>query len=340
MAAPRERSRPAASRAHRRGLIGTRAAARGRHGRRHDDLGGASHHEVAPPDSVLVARDWLMHALGRACLALRDPDCAPLLGPPVPGATLPLGARVPGTSLELDPASAAFNLGAMIRGERACPADHVAAALAAADYCGAPRALRRRRTSGRRRPAGCAAPGRSPLPRAGGRGPVPRRSLAVPARRRRLRRHRPARWWCRAAVRRRASREPRRLAGRGRGRHAGPRREQRRAAGENAARALRHALAVLREAPPAGVGADAASGGYDGSRAGAPGAGRVTDTIGASLPSATPAPEHACLGADFAAAVASVYPPTQAAAIVGLFGPGPGLEALAVDAFVARLVRN
>jgi len=33
----------------------------------------------------------------------------------VPGATLPNGARVPGTSYELEPVHAAFNIGCMIR---------------------------------------------------------------------------------------------------------------------------------------------------------------------------------------------------------------------------------
>ena len=48
-------------------------------------------------------------------MALGDRDCARLLGPVVPGAELPGGARVPGTACELDPVQAAFNIGAMIR---------------------------------------------------------------------------------------------------------------------------------------------------------------------------------------------------------------------------------
>jgi hypothetical protein len=46
----------------------------------------------------------------------------------VPGATLTQGARVPGTSLELEPARAAFNLGAMMDGAA------LAAILPVADY--------------------------------------------------------------------------------------------------------------------------------------------------------------------------------------------------------------
>ncbi len=46
----------------------------------------------------------------------------------MPGATLTQGARVPGTSLELEPARAAFNLGAMMEGAA------LAAILPVADY--------------------------------------------------------------------------------------------------------------------------------------------------------------------------------------------------------------
>lgn len=57
---------------------------------------------------VGTARHILIDALGRAFEALRDPECAALIGPLVPGALMPGGARVPGTSLELDPAQAAY----------------------------------------------------------------------------------------------------------------------------------------------------------------------------------------------------------------------------------------
>lgn len=60
-------------------------------------------------DNILAtARHGLIAALGRAFEALRDPECAALIGPLVPGALMPGGARVPGTSLELDPAQAAY----------------------------------------------------------------------------------------------------------------------------------------------------------------------------------------------------------------------------------------
>jgi 2-methylcitrate dehydratase len=62
----------------------------------------------------------------------------------VPGATLKGGARVPGTSYELDPINAAFNIGAMIRwldfndtwlaAEWGHPSDNLGGILATADY--------------------------------------------------------------------------------------------------------------------------------------------------------------------------------------------------------------
>ncbi len=313
---------------------------------------GAVGHDSAP--AIVVghdaARDWLVHALGCACLALRDPDCAPLLGAPVPGATLPLGARVPGTSLELDPASAAFNLGAMIRGERPSPADHVAAALAAADY-----AARHAHYDG------VAPPTVADLLAALRQAEAFGRALAGDDQ------CRGDPWLCQRAAdafvatallggraaqqfeaARRASLDGSPAAARV-ATH-GPRREQRRAAGENAARALRHALAVLREAAPspgaspatvAGTGAGVAAGeDAAGARIGAGTAATAAALAGVAPANAAPALEHACLGGAFLAAVTAIYPPAQAAAIVALLGPGPGLEALAVDAFVARLVRN
>jgi len=58
--------------------------------------------------AIETARHCLIDALGGAFEALRDPECASLISPLVPGALMPGGARVPGTSLELDPAQAAF----------------------------------------------------------------------------------------------------------------------------------------------------------------------------------------------------------------------------------------
>ena len=62
-----------------------------------------------------TARYCLMAALACGFEALKVPACVRLLGPIVPGAVMAGGARVPGTSYELDPVQAAFSIGAMIR---------------------------------------------------------------------------------------------------------------------------------------------------------------------------------------------------------------------------------
>ncbi|MDP7537262.1 MAG: MmgE/PrpD family protein, partial [Methylococcales bacterium] len=91
-----------------------------------------------------MAHYCLMDALGCAILALSYPACNKLLGPIVPGATLRVGARVPGTRYQLEPVQAAFNIGAMIRwldfndtwlaAEWGHPSDNLGAILAIADY--------------------------------------------------------------------------------------------------------------------------------------------------------------------------------------------------------------
>ena len=68
-----------------------------------------------PIDSALAfetAHYCLIDTLACGFQALDYPACTKLLGPVVPGAVLPGGARVPGTSYELDPVQAAFNIGA------------------------------------------------------------------------------------------------------------------------------------------------------------------------------------------------------------------------------------
>lgn len=91
-----------------------------------------------------TAQWCLMDTLACGLQALQFPACTKLLGPVVPGATLPGGARVPGTRFELDPVHAAFNIGAMIRwldfndtwlaAEWGHPSDNLGAILALADY--------------------------------------------------------------------------------------------------------------------------------------------------------------------------------------------------------------
>ncbi|MBP9592517.1 MAG: MmgE/PrpD family protein, partial [Steroidobacteraceae bacterium] len=85
-----------------------------------------------------------MDALACAFQALAFPACTRLLGPVVPGATMAGGARVPGTSCELDPVKAAFDIGTMIRwldfndtwlaAEWGHPSDNLGAILAVADW--------------------------------------------------------------------------------------------------------------------------------------------------------------------------------------------------------------
>jgi 2-methylcitrate dehydratase len=100
--------------------------------------------EIDSVTAYETARLCLMDTLGCGMLALNFPECTKLLGPIVPGATLNGGARVPGTSFELDPVQAAFNIGTMIRwldfndtwlaAEWGHPSDNLGAILAVADY--------------------------------------------------------------------------------------------------------------------------------------------------------------------------------------------------------------
>src|SRR5438067_5545659 len=91
-----------------------------------------------------TARYCLLDALGCGLLALGYPACSKLIGPVVPEATLSGGARVPGTSYELDPVQAAFCIGAIVRwldfndtwlaAEWGHPSDNLGGILAIADY--------------------------------------------------------------------------------------------------------------------------------------------------------------------------------------------------------------
>jgi 2-methylcitrate dehydratase len=91
-----------------------------------------------------TARYCLLDTLGCGMLALNYPACTKLLGPVVPGTIVPKGARVPGTNYELDPITAAFNIGVIVRwldfndtwlaAEWGHPSDNLGAILAVADY--------------------------------------------------------------------------------------------------------------------------------------------------------------------------------------------------------------
>jgi 2-methylcitrate dehydratase len=100
--------------------------------------------EIASELAFDTAHYCLMDTLACGFQALDYPACTKLLGPVVPGATLAGGARVPGTSYELEPIAAAFNIGAMIRwldfndtwlaAEWGHPSDNLGGILAVADY--------------------------------------------------------------------------------------------------------------------------------------------------------------------------------------------------------------
>jgi 2-methylcitrate dehydratase len=100
--------------------------------------------KIASDVAYETARYCLMDTLACGFQALSFPACTRMLGPVVPGATMAGGARVPGTSYELDPVQAAFNVGAMIRwldfndtwlaAEWGHPSDNLGGILAVADW--------------------------------------------------------------------------------------------------------------------------------------------------------------------------------------------------------------
>jgi 2-methylcitrate dehydratase len=99
---------------------------------------------IESPLAYETARYCLLDTLGCGLQALDFPACTKLLGPLVPGLTMHNGARVPGTTYELDPVQAAFNIGTIIRwldyndtwlaAEWGHPSDNLGAILAVADY--------------------------------------------------------------------------------------------------------------------------------------------------------------------------------------------------------------
>lgn len=100
--------------------------------------------EITSTEAYDTARVALMDTLGCGFEALEYPECVKLLGPIVPGVTARHYARVPGTQFELDPVTAAFNIGTLVRwvdfsdtwlgAEGGHPSDNLGAVLAAADY--------------------------------------------------------------------------------------------------------------------------------------------------------------------------------------------------------------
>jgi len=100
--------------------------------------------DIISDEAYDTARFCLMDTLGCGLEALDYPACTKLLGPVVQGTVVPDGAKVPGTSFQLDPVQAAFNIGAMIRwldfndtwlaAEWGHPSDNLGGILALADY--------------------------------------------------------------------------------------------------------------------------------------------------------------------------------------------------------------
>lgn len=100
--------------------------------------------DITSPLAYDTARNCLIDTLGCGLEALEYPACTKLLGPIVPGTVVPNGARVPGTSFQLDPVQAAFSIGAMIRwldfndtwlaAEWGHPSDNLGGILAVADW--------------------------------------------------------------------------------------------------------------------------------------------------------------------------------------------------------------
>lgn len=100
--------------------------------------------KISSAEAYNTARLCLMDTLGCGFEALSYPACTKLMGPVVPGATMANGAKVPGTSFQLDPVMAAFNIGCMIRwldfndtwlaAEWGHPSDNLGGILAMADY--------------------------------------------------------------------------------------------------------------------------------------------------------------------------------------------------------------
>src|SRR5437899_6198045 len=100
--------------------------------------------QITSEQAFETARYCLMDSLGCALLALNYPACTKLLGPIVAGTVVPNGSRVPGTNYELDPVTAAFNIGTLVRwldfndtwlaAEWGHPSDNLGAILAVSDF--------------------------------------------------------------------------------------------------------------------------------------------------------------------------------------------------------------
>lgn len=282
---------------------------------------------------LLERAQWLA-TLTQLFRALRDPARAAFAAPPLAGATLPLGARVPGTSLELDPASAACSLGALLHGAPAPVEPAFAAALAAADY-----AARRAPYEGREPPT------LRSLHRALAQARAQATDVAACASADPWRTPRIVGAYA-AALLLGTDQTIARAAAVAAARDASPGaavdpsdaaatlRRACQAAGENAARALRLALAAHIEACAATTTASVIATATTAATATVLGAGFTPEV----------APYDAALlqriEAAFRAAVADLFPARYVPGILEAFADDAALRALPVDAVLARLVRN
>lgn len=101
-------------------------------------------HKISSELALDTSRYILLDTIGCGLEALRFPQCTAILGPLVPGTTVPNGTRVPGTPFQLDPVNGSFNIGAMIRwldyndcwlaAEWGHPSDNLGAILGVADW--------------------------------------------------------------------------------------------------------------------------------------------------------------------------------------------------------------
>ena len=101
-------------------------------------------YQITSEEAWTTAQHCLIDSLACHLLALTFPECRKLLGPYVNGTITPGGARVPGTSFQLDPVKAAFDIGCGVRwldfndtwlaAEWGHPSDNLGALLAVSDF--------------------------------------------------------------------------------------------------------------------------------------------------------------------------------------------------------------
>jgi len=101
-------------------------------------------YRIREQQAIDAARLCVTDTLAGALDALAYPECTKLLGPVVPGTVVPSASRVPGTSFQLDPVTATFSFGCMIRwldfndtftaAQGSHPSDNLAGILMLADH--------------------------------------------------------------------------------------------------------------------------------------------------------------------------------------------------------------